>query len=86
MKDTEGMMDCSVHGKTPWEGTVVCAEDEGGCGRVWHLANENDPLYPPAELGDKCRCGKALGAEEESPARAICGPCFEALAPSMNAS
>ena len=51
----------------------MCAREQGGCGRVWHLMN--DAKRPPEELGSKCVCGAQLLATGS--AMPICSACFE---------
>lgn len=70
-------LNCATHGKVPWNGQAYCAPDRGGCGRVWHLIDQDHPLY--RKLGARCVCGELIGTQEESPTVAVCPSCFEAI-------
>ena len=66
-------LDCGSHGKRPWHGEVICAQDAGGCGRVWKLQHDAD--VPPAQLAKSCVCLKPLSGPKGT-ARAICAECY----------
>lgn len=76
--ETLAFIECSEHGTAEWTGQVVCAKDQGGCGRVWHLGE--DERSPPDGLGSKCVCGAELSHEDNDDAasRSICPGCFDA--------
>lgn len=71
---------CAGHGRLPWEGNIVCAQDEGGCGRVYQTSSAVVLHYAPYD----CFCGEPLmpsrveggGARTSYTARAICAECF----------
>lgn len=68
---------CAEHGNAEWQGHVVCAQDVGGCGRVFQTKDSAAPLYAPT----KCPCGQQLmpagSSRQDFTARAICAHCFE---------
>ncbi len=77
---------CAEHGNAEWQGHVVCAQDVGGCGRVFQTKDSAAPCFAPYN----CPCGAPLmpgkpvkNIAEQTPsrekvtARAICPRCFE---------
>jgi hypothetical protein len=71
---------CDAHGERAWKGTLVCAREDGGCGRVYQTKDEAAPFFAPQH----CTCGEQLMPRRDVPfpedkftARPICGSCFD---------
>ena len=60
----------------PWAGEVICAQDMGGCGRVYKMDADHELACP-----DTCACGQPMNASVDSPLMPICAACFHDYKP-----